>query len=653
MTEWMSEERRAGLRTICNTVVPAIARADDPTGYWARQATDVGADEALIAALAAMPADARNGLLGLVDGLVAQGIVGASQRSREQILSRTALLGPQAAFGVNSLSGLVRLMTYGVPDASGQNPFWKQFGYPGPVSAPPQAPKPIRPTVPQGDVTLHADVVVVGSGSGGGVIAGRLAAAGRKVVVLEAGGYFNESDFNQLELWGYQNLYWRGGPTPAADLNISIMAGATLGGGSTVNWSNCLRTRPWVREEWAREHGLEGVDGPDFERHLDAVSARIGVTDQCSEFNGPNQRIQDGADRLGWSFKRLSRNTDPAAYDPASAGYMGFGDQSGAKLGTMKTYLQDAFDHGADILVRCHADRVLVEGGRAAGVEATYRDPVTGASAKVTVRAPQVVVACGALESPALLLRSGIGGPAVGRYLRLHPCTAIASIYADRQDAWLHAPMTGMIDQFERPANGYGFLVQAPHCSVATGAALLPFTTAAAHKESMSQFGHTATSIGLTRDHGHGRISIDAHGQAVPTYAVTDPVDIANLYKGVETQVRMHHAAGALKIIALAAGGPAWRWGDDLDAYLARLRNIPLRFGGYSLFCAHQMGSCRMGSDPQHSVANPQGELHDTPGVWVGDASAFPTSTGTNPMLSTMALAHRTAEAMTAAARRA
>jgi choline dehydrogenase-like flavoprotein len=650
MTEWMNENRRAGLRAICDTIVPSIPRDDDPTGFWARQATDVGADQAIVAALAAMPADTRDGLLGLVDGLVAQGIVGASQLSREQILSRTALLGPLAAFGVHALSGLVRLMTYGMPDATGQNPFWAQFGYPGPVGLPPQAPKPIRPTVPQGDVTLNADVVVVGSGSGGGVIAGQLAAAGRKVVVLEAGGYFNESDFNQLELWAYQNLYWRGGPTPAADLNVSIMAGATLGGGSTVNWSNCLRTRPWVRDEWAREHGVEGVDGPDFDRHLDAVSARIGVTDQCSDYNGPNQRIDDGADRLGWSFKRLSRNADQAAYDPACAGYMGFGDQSGSKLGTMKTYLQDAFDHGADIIVRCRADKVLVEAGRAAGAEATYRNPATGASARVTVRAPQVVVACGSLESPALLLRSGIGGPAVGRYLRLHPCTAIAGVYADRQDPWWGAPMTGMIDEFERPANGYGFLIEAPHCSVATSAALLPFTTAAAHKEAMSQLGHTSTTIGLTRDHGHGRITVDAHGEAVPTYAVTDPLDIANLQKGVETQVRMHHAAGALKITALAAGAPTWRWGDDLDAYVARLETIPLRFGGFSLFCAHQMGTCRMGKDPERSVAGPLGELHDTPGVWIGDASAFPTSTGTNPMLSTMALAHRTAEAMAAAA---
>lgn len=651
MTDWMNDARRAGLRAICDTVVPSLPRADDPTGFWARKASDIGTDQAIAMVLGGLPAEARDGLLGLVDGLVAQGILSASQLSREQILSRTALMGPAAAFGVNSLTGLVRLMAYGLPDATGRNPFWAQFGYSGPTAAPPEAPKPIKPYVPQGDVTLTADVVVVGSGSGGGVIAGKLAGAGLKVVVLEAGGYFNEADFNQSELWGYQNLYWRGGSTASADLNISLLAGATLGGGSTVNWTNCLRTRPWVREEWAREHGLTDVE-TDFDRHLDAVSQRIGVNDRCSHLNGPNQRIKDGADKLGWSFKLLSRNADEAAYDPASAGHMGFGDQSGSKLGTMKTYLQDAFDAGADIIVRCRADRVLVEGGRAAGVEATFRDPATGASAKVTVRAPRVVVACGSLESPALLLRSGIGGPAVGNYLRLHPVAVVAGTYQEKQDAFWGAPMTGMINEFEHPANGYGFLIQAPHYTTGISAAMIPFTSAAAHKEMMSQFANTASAIGLTRDHGHGRVAIDANGEALVTYAITDPIDIANLKKGVEMQARMHHAAGALQLTAMAAGAPTWRWGDNLDAYIAKLMTIPFRFGGYTVFSAHQMGTCRMGKDRQTSVANPQGELHDVPGVWVGDASAFPTSTGTNPMLSTMALAHRTAEAMTAATSR-
>jgi choline dehydrogenase-like flavoprotein len=141
-------------------------------------------------------------------------------------------------------------------------------------------------------------------------------------------------------------------------------------------------------------------------------------------------------------------------------------------------------------------------------------------------------------------------------------------------------------------------------------------------------------------------VTIDEAGQAVPWYSLTDPQDVRTTHRALEAQVRLHVAAGARRIAALAAGMPEWRVGDDVDRYVERLQRVPLRAGGFRLFAAHQMGTCRMGSDRHTSVANPYGELHDTPGVWIGDASAFPTPSGTNPMITIMALAHRTGEAI-------
>jgi choline dehydrogenase-like flavoprotein len=291
----------------------------------------------------------------------------------------------------------------------------------------------------------------------------------------------------------------------------------------------------------------------------------------------------------------------------------------------------------------------VTKGGRAAGVEGLYADPQSGRSARVTVRAPRVVVAAGSLESPALLLRSGIGGPAVGQNLRLHPTTLVFGTYDEDQRAWWGAPQACVIDEYADVEDGYGFLVEAAQYTTGLGASALPFVTAEQHKDVMSRYSNGATFIGLLRDRGSGRVTVDEAGQPLVWYSLDDELDVRNSQRAIDAQVRLHHAAGAREIASLAAGAPTWTEGDDLEAFIARCQRTPLRAGGHRLFTAHQMGSCRMGTDPQQSVANPVGELHDTPGVWIGDGSAFPTSSGTNPMITIMALARRTAEAIHAA----
>jgi choline dehydrogenase-like flavoprotein len=644
----LSDSQQAILTAVCDTVVPSLPRERDPEGHWARKASDLGVDVGATQLISEIPdPELRAGMLQLIDAIGRQGITRASQASREQILRNTALSDPRAAAGVASLIGLTLFLHYGAPDPeTGKSPNWETFRYPGPISAPPKVEKALQVHEPQGsEETLEADVCIVGSGSGGAVVAAVLAQRGLDVVVLEAAGYYNESDFDQLELSSYQRMFWRGGPTPTADGNVSLVAGTTLGGGTTINWTNCLRTRPWVREQWAKEHGLEGVDGPDFDRHLDAVWTRINANDRCSDLNGPQQRLREGTEALGWSFETIIRNADPATYTPEMAGYLGFGDQSGSKQSADRTWLADAHEHGARLLCFTRAIRVLTENGRAVGVEATWQPP-DGRGAQVTLRAPRVVVACGSLESPALLLRSGIGGPAVGRNLRLHPSSVAGGVYGTDQQSWWGPPQAGLCEEFADTGDGYGFLIETAQYAPGLIGSATPWVSGADHKLKMEQHRFSGTFISLTRDRGSGQVDVDRHGEAVPTYAVTDPLDLENLRRGVEVQIRLHEAAGAHQIAPLAEGAPIWRRGDDLAEFIGRVKRIPFRAGGYKLFSAHQMGTCRMGTDPETSVAGPFGELHEIKGVWIGDGSAFPTPSGTNPMVSIMALAHRTAEAI-------
>ncbi|MGZ6869387.1 MAG: FAD-dependent oxidoreductase [Frankiaceae bacterium] len=641
--------QRQVLTAFADTIVAAVPRDPDPDRFFARAASDLGVAVVAEQLLQATASDRQlAGLTELLDTLAGLGLHTQPLPRREVIVKTVAASGPEARLGVDALRQLCALLAYGAPDpATGVNPFWSTWSYPGPGSPAPEMPKPITPLVPAGDTTIGADVVVVGSGSGGGVVAAELARAGASVVVVEMGGYFNEADFSQYELWAYQNLYLRGGYFPTADGNVSLVAGSALGGGSLVNWSNCIQPPADIRRRWAREFGLAGVDSEGFDAHVDAVLQRISATTDCSDYNDPHRRLREGADKLGWHLRTAALNLAPDRYNPDLAGYAGYGDQTGAKQGTLNTFLQDAVDAGAQVLVRTRVQRVLVADGRAVGVTGTFADPATGATTLVTIRAPHVVLACGALETPALLLRSGIGGPAVGRNLKLHPAVGVAGIYAEPQASWWGPPQAAILDEFAgKDADGtgaYGYLIEGIQHSLGLIAATVPWNSAAESKELISKLGRTSFFVGLTQDRGAGTVTIDEAGNAEHRYPLDDELDRKHVYEALESMIRLHEAAGAQEVLIACPGLRLWHRGEDLDAFIADVRTRPLGFGGVPMFSGHQMGSARMGTDPVTSVAQPTGELHDVAGVWIGDTSAFPTCSGVNPMVSCMALARRTA----------
>ena len=659
-SELFTDAQRGTLAALCDTIVPSLEAPEGDEaqrGFWRRAASHIAVPEGVEIALlqAGLGEEQIAGLRGLLDALGEAGMAAATpQEARERIVHAFSAASPEALAGVSTLSALAKTLFYALPDlGTGRNPNWDAIGFPGPIAPPPaDRERPLRIRRPAGgDEVIEADVCIVGSGAGGGVIAAELAATGRSVVVLEAGGYHDDADFDGLELSAYRRMYLNGGPFWTAEGQVSIVAGTGVGGGTVVNWTNCLRTSDHVRAEWAGEHGLTDLAESGYEEHLDAVFERLGVNGECSDLNGPHQRLREACEALRYDFRTVTRNADPATYSPETAAYMGFGDPSGSKRSTAKTYLVDAQSHGAEILAGARALRVVTEGGRAAGVEAEWVDPEAAAEgtapARLQVRAPIVVVACGAIESPALLLRSGIGGPAAGDYLRLHPTVAVTAYYDEPQNWMWGPPQAALSHQFADTGEGYGFLIESAQATTGLFGGAIPWRSGADHKRRMREWRHAAPLIALVRERGHGRVEIDDAGRAVVHYPIDDQLDRANLKNGVEQLVRIHAAAGAREIVGSGTKAPDWARGDDLEAFIAALNGLEIAPREYITFSAHQMGTCRMGRDPSSSVANPWGELHDMPGVWVGDGSAFPSASGTNPMATIMALARRTAHAIT------
>jgi choline dehydrogenase-like flavoprotein len=648
----LNETQRHTLGVLCDTFVPSVASGTADSierEFMARPASDLGVAEQIEGLMAdVMTAEEIAGFAGLLDALGAEGFTDADLPTRTQIVHDFSAQDADAKLGLRAMKGLTMMFFYGLPDSAGSNPNWEVLGFPGAKAAPPsaeQAPKTITVQEVVGETAaLSCEVCVIGSGAGGSVIAAECAKAGKDVLVLEMGGYRNESDFSNLEIPGCFELYYGGGLSTSDSGSISILAGSTLGGGTVVNYMNCVRTPESILTEW-EARGLTGVSSRSFvEEHMDVVMARIGANTEATRQNHTHQRLLRACDELGYEHRPIWRNAS-LDDDPEFCGFCLLGCQRGCKRSAMKTWLQDASDAGARAVVSCHADRILIEDGRAGGVEATVTH-ADGATTALRIDAPIVVVACGAIESPALLLRSGIGGPAVGKHLRLHPAFVVWGVYDDPIEGWNGQVQSALSDHFFDIEDGHGFLIEAAGVMPAFTSPAFPWSSGEQHKQLMSLLRWMAPFITVARDHGSGEIVLDELARPVVRWEFDDAVDARLAVRAQVELARLHHAAGATQILTAHAEEQRWRRGESFDAFLADLEGASYQPNDITCFTAHQMGSCRMGTDPASSVADGRGQLHDVEGVWIGDASAFPTAPGVNPMVTIMSLAHRTAGAI-------
>ena len=517
---------------------------------------------------------------------------------------------------------------YGHPSAE-----WKRLGYPGPYGAAPDVPRRFEPIEIERDESLSCDVVVVGSGPGGGCVASHLARAGMDVVIVEKGGYFGESDLHHYESQSHRDLYLYGGTLTTQDGGVRILAGSTLGGGAVVNYTISFHTPPRVREQWAQISGLDMFVSGEFEESQNETAARLNVNRDSSALNPRERFVEEGLKHLGWHVDQMPRAVKGCPQDE-QCGYCGFGCRHGAKQAA-RVYLEEAVAHGARIVTRADVRRVLIRDGRATGIE--------GRSGRHGLRVEArraVVVAAGAIESPALLLRSGLTGE-VGRHLHLHPGTGVWATFEDEARPWEGVQMARYSDEIRGWDDGYGPIFESVPMHPGAFATVVPWTSAAEHHALMESYPNTSLLAPLARDQTEGRVTIDKSGGVQVDYTL-GPDDERRVIESVIRGAKVFEAAGAREIWSTHTRrisyhpdrpGDAERWAEEI-------RNTGFKpetslFGSY-----HQMGSCRMGSDPATSAVDGNNESHEVRGLYVTDGSNFPDASGVNPMLSIFAIAN-------------
>ncbi|MBV9102411.1 MAG: GMC family oxidoreductase [Candidatus Eremiobacteraeota bacterium] len=539
---------------------------------------------------------------------------------------------PLMRSGFAAWKRLIVFLAYSYEEAT-PNPLWPAIGYPGPRHDVPTTLHSLPRASLAANETLEADAVIVGSGAGGGVAAATLSAAGLHTIVLEAGPLADDIALQQREALSVASLYLDSGMAATEDAAISLLAGGCVGGGTTVNWCTALRLPEVTATQWGEASAVPQLPG-ELAAAYALVEPRLGLT--VASHNRNNAVIVRGCERLGWHWQLIRRNASGCG---DGCGYCGLGCAYGNKRSTAATFLFDAVRDGARIYAGVRVERITFENHRVTGV---YARTQTSGGTTVRVLAPLVLAAAGALRTPGLLARSGIRSPHLGRHLFLHPTSPITAEFEDDVETWEGPMQTALCGRFSDDGSGYGVRIECAPAHPGLAALATPWRSQEQHASDLRRFRKAAVLIVLTRDRGEGRVSLD--GRDDVSYELSS-YDARHLVEGLIAAAAIALAAGARRVSTLHADPVVLErktaTGDALRAFADAVVARSYASNRIALFSAHQMGTARMHRDPRHGVVDAYGTVHGARGLIVADGSAFPRSSGVNPMLTIMALSQR------------
>lgn len=493
--------------------------------------------------------------------------------------------------------------------------------------------------------SFSCDVVVIGSGAGGGITAELLAASGLAVLIVEEGPLKSSADFKQLEREAYAQLYQESNARKTADKAIAILQGRCVGGSTTVNWTSSFRTPAATLAHWRSDYRLDDFTEAALAPWFESAERRLRIAPWGGAANENNAVLERGARKLGLSTGTISRNV----HGCWNLGSCGLGCPVNAKQSMLVTTLPAALDRGARLYVQTQAVRLEIERGRVDHLECSpvlADGSAVGPVVRVTAR--HYVVAGGGINSPALLLRSQAPDPhgRLGRRTFLHPVVLSAAEFDQRIEGWSGAPQSIYSDHFldRLPLDGpMGYKLEVPPLHP------LVFATAMAgfgaeHAERMRRFPHTQAVLALLRDGFHpespgGTVGLRDDGSPVLDYPLS-PYVLEGARRALLTMAELQFAAGA-KTVATGHefATPCSTW----EQARRMIQDLPMRPLHTKFFSAHVMGGCGAAGDETLGVVRPDGVHWQVDNLSVHDGSIFPTSIGANPQLSIYGIVNRMA----------
>jgi len=491
------------------------------------------------------------------------------------------------------------------------------------------------------DLSLEADVVIVGSGAGGGTTAEILSAAGYKVLLVEEGPLKTSSDFKMLEDQAYTSLYQEGIGRMSKDGAITILQGRAVGGTTLINWTSSFRTPQPTLEHWAREHAVKGHSPAEMAPWFEKMEQRLGIAPWLVPPNANNDVIRNGCEKLGYSWHVIPRNVRGCW----NLGYCGMGCPTNAKQSMLVTTLPATLEKGGELLYLARAERLLIKGEQVTGLQCLAMDQrcVAPTGRRITVKARHYVLAGGGINSPALLLRSAAPDPheRLGKRTFLHLVNFSAGQFDTVINPFYGAPQSIYSDHFQWLDGTTGkmsYKLEVPPLQPALASTLLGgFGPDSALR--MEQLPHTHAMLALMRDGFHpdspgGRVELRGDGSPVLDYQVS-AYAWDGLRRAFHSMAEIQFAGGARAVLPLHSDA---RFVKTLAEARAQIDGLSLELYRTRLGSAHVMGGCAMGEEPKNAVTDSLGRHHQLSNLSVHDGSLFPTSIGANPQLSVYGL---------------